>query len=178
MKKLMNFAAVAIALLSSFFAVSNVNAQPTGIATPTLTPAQVVNYVVQNYNNVSFTIATNETADAKIIPISTWATGSMTKTNAACKSLKSAPVNRYHTQDEYTDGLFEQQDQVELTLLGTGCAGQATLKRGATVFNITILGVIKGAPGVGGKDTYLLYGTYGNGKSFITISLWNYVPVG
>jgi hypothetical protein len=54
----------------------------------------------------------------------------MTKTNAACKSLKSAPVNRYHTQDEYTDGLFDQQDQVELTLKGTGCAGEATLKRG------------------------------------------------
>ena len=178
MKKLMNFAAVAIALMSSFFAVSNVNAQPTGIATPTLTPQQVVNYVVQNYNNVSFTIATNETADAKIIPISTWATGSMTKTNAACKSLKSAPVNRYHTQSDYTDDMFDQQDQVELTLKGTGCAGEATLKRGATVFNINIMGVIKGAPGVGGKDTFLLYGTYGNGKSFITISLWNFVPVG
>ncbi len=177
MKKLMNFAAVAIALMSSFFA-TNAQAQITGFAVPSLTPEQVVNYVVQNYNTVSFTIATNETADAKIIPVSTWATGSMTKTNAACKSLKSAPVNRYHTQDEYTDGLFEQQDQVELTLKGTGCAGEATLKRGATVFNINIMGVIKGAPGVGGKDTYMLYGTYGNGKSFITISLWNFVPVG
>ncbi|QQS30247.1 MAG: hypothetical protein IPM47_04670 [Sphingobacteriales bacterium] len=177
MRKLMNFAAVAIALLSSFFATSNAQAQ-TILATPSLTPEQVVNYVVQNYNNVSFSIATNETADAKIIPVSTWATGSMTKTNAACKSLKSAPTNRYHTQADYTDDLFDQQDQVELTLKGTGCAGEATLKRGATVFNITIMGVIKGTPGANGKDTYLLYGTYGNGRSFITISLWNYVPVG
>ncbi len=74
MKKLMNFAAVAIALLGSFFTVSNAQAQ-TIIAAPSLTPAQVVNYVVQNYNNVSFTIATNETADAKIMAVSTWANG-------------------------------------------------------------------------------------------------------
>ncbi len=77
-----------------FFATNNMlKHKLSGVPTPTLTPQQVVNYVVQNYNNVSFTIATNETADAKIIPVSTWATGSMTKTNAACKSLKSAPVN-------------------------------------------------------------------------------------
>ncbi|QQS30254.1 MAG: hypothetical protein IPM47_04705 [Sphingobacteriales bacterium] len=177
MKKLMNFAAVAIAVIGSFFATNHANAQ-TILASPSLTPEQVVNYVVQNYTVVHFTIASNETADNKIMPVSTWATGSMAKTNAACKSLKSAATNRYHTQADYADDLFDQQDQVELTLKGTGCAGEATLKRGATVFNINIMGVIKGAPGVGGKDTYLLYGTYGNGKSFITISLWNFIPVG
>ncbi|QQS30036.1 MAG: hypothetical protein IPM47_03525 [Sphingobacteriales bacterium] len=70
MKKLMNFAAVAIAVIGSFFATNHANAQ-TILASPALTPEQVVNYVVQNYTVVHFTIASNETADNKIMPVST-----------------------------------------------------------------------------------------------------------